>query len=382
VADVLDPQGAAELVGQALNQLDRVQWSGAIWMRLACLARLLGRDLAAETFARQAEAAGQSLTTYWEVSARCLLAVGRVEEALPIASRLVEQGSPVGTVLLAAALLAGDDPAGADQTLEQVAIPPATYDQLVLARVLLELEDWSRLATVLSEVSEVPPKLAAEHSFLTAVSLSNQGRNVEALAILDGLVAETAPEGVRKGLPDDQLPWRWPGPDQYEIEVWRGVTLMLAQQPEAAREVLQQAAQLAPDRAQAHYYLGSLEARTGRTSTAKSHLKNALARTPRMAAAWEGLAVLEIDEGDVKLGLEHLAQAVAINPRRASAHFLRAVGHAKLSQAQAAAQALQTAFQLDPRYLEEAKQTEVLLGLFTADEMERLAGRAASAEPR
>jgi tetratricopeptide (TPR) repeat protein len=174
--------------------------------------------------------------------------------------------------------------------------------------------------------------------------------------------------------------WPWPRPGRYQIEVWRGTTLMLAQQSEAARQALQQAATLDPGRPEAQYYLGLLEARAGRPDVAKMYLKNALASAPRMVPAWEALASLEINEGEIDLALQHLSQAVSINFRRAPAHFLVALAHAKVSQKGPAAEALRITFQLDPDYLANAKQTEVLLNLFTPSELEALAPAGLPAE--
>jgi tetratricopeptide (TPR) repeat protein len=387
--DVVEPDAAAELVETALTHVGRANWDGATWSRLAVLARLLGRDVAAEAFARRAAAAGEWLINYAEVSVRSLLARGRAREALPIAADLIErsQGSVTSRVLLAAACLDNDDPGSADEVLEALPVPAvlSTYDKLLLARALLGLEHWDRLEAVLGTLHEVPPELAAEHNFLAGASLARAGRTVEALAIFDGLSgvgqgsALSYPEGGATEASAGRPTEAWPilRPDRYQIEVWRGVTLMLAQQTEAARQVLQRAAELDPGRPGAHYYLGVLEARAGRPEVAKSHLKNALASSARMAPAWEALAHLEIEDRQVDLALQHLAQAIDINPRRASAHFLTAIAYAKISQAEPAAQALRAAFRLDQKYLSEAKQTEVLLRLFTAEELDELAGEPA-----
>ena len=374
--DVADPSEAGHVVETALLYAERARWGAATWARLAVLARLVGRDTAAEAFAERARAAGDPLLSYAEVSARSLLARGRPQEALPQARSLAaaSRGAPRAQVLLAAAFMGTDDPASADEVVETLALPVVVpvYDKLVLAGVLMALEHWPQLEAVLSTVHDVPAELHAEHSFLVAVSLARAARTVEALAVLEGLLAETrpGPEAAVAG------GWRWPRPDRHELEVWRGVTLMLAQQPEATRDVLQRAAGAAPDRADAHYYLGLLEARAGRGEIAKSHLKNALARAPRLTPALEALALLEIDEGQVPAALQHLSQAVAINFRRAPAHFLTAIAHAKLSEAEPAAAALRITFQLDERYLAEAKQTDVILKLFTPDELDRLAAES------
>jgi hypothetical protein len=53
-----------------------------------------------------------------------------------------------------------------------------------------------------------------------------------------------------------------------------------------------------------------------------------------------------------------------------------AIAHAKVSQKGPAEEALRTAFHLDAGYLAQAKQTEVLLNLFTPAELDALAAAA------
>jgi tetratricopeptide (TPR) repeat protein len=303
------------------------------------------------------------------VVVRELLASGRTHEALPAATELMQRsdGAPTARVLLAAASLANDDPGAAAEALAEWpdTAALAVYDRLVLARVWMNLEAWDRLATALQPVREVPPTLQPEHSFLVAVSLARVGRTVEALALLDALAAPTEAPGAA-------TVWPAPAPSRYEIEVWRGVALALARKADAARDVLRSAAELDPGRPEAQYQLGLLEARAGRPEIATAHLKNAVAASERFAPAWEAWAVLELDGGQVNPALEHVGRAVTINPRRASAHFLTAIAYAKLSRETQAAEALRAAAHLDPHYLEQAKQTEVLLRLFTPAEMEAL----------
>ena len=148
---------------------------------------------------------------------------------------------------------------------------------------------------------------------------------------------------------------------------------MYANQLEAARKALDEAARLDPGRPEAYYRRGILEAWDGKSEVAAGYLKNALASSARMAPAWEALASLELDADKVDAALEHLGQAIEIDPYRASAYYLSAIAHAKLSQAEQAADDLRKAFQLDPGYLEEAKQIEVFQRLFAPGVLERLA---------
>lgn len=48
--DLFDPAGASALVDAALKNVGKTGWSGGTWVRLAVVARLLGRDAIAETF--------------------------------------------------------------------------------------------------------------------------------------------------------------------------------------------------------------------------------------------------------------------------------------------------------------------------------------------
>jgi tetratricopeptide (TPR) repeat protein len=83
--------------------------------------------------------------------------------------------------------------------------------------------------------------------------------------------------------------------------------------------------------------------------------------------------VLALNRDQIDDALAHLEEVVRINPRRASAHFAQAIAHAKRSEAEPAGAALRKAFQVQPRYLEEAKHTEVLLRLFSPDQLDQMA---------
>ncbi len=387
---VTDPAAAGRLVAEALNQIGRAQWSGATWARLAVVARLIGHNSAAEAFAKRAAEAGDPLVAYTEVSLRVALAQAAPQQAFPLAERFLQltRGAPLSRVLLAAAMLASDEPANADEVLETVSDASALSppDRLLLARLLMALEHWDRMAAVLAEAGRVPPELTAEHNFLQAVSLAQAGRTVEALAIFEYLAGHLPPEetgdraATRPAGGEPRIRLTAAAPDRYEIEVWRGVTLGLAKQTEAARQVLEAAAQLDSVRPDASYYLGILEAQAGRPSVATSYLLNALASAARMAPAWEALAALELNAGHVEKSLEYVNKALEINERRASANFLAAIAYAKLGEREPAATALRAAVRLEPRLLEEAKQTEVLLRLFDPAEIESLAGEPTDTE--
>ncbi len=373
--DVRNRTAAAALLDVAIEHVARADWGGATWARLAVLARLMGRDTGADSFARRA-GDEQSLATLMEVSIRSLLAHGDTQEAETTARRLLTltPDAPTARVLLAAALLANHQPAVADETLSELAMDGVSsaalnvYDRLLLARVLLALEDRRQLAEVVDNLGQVPDELRAERDFLSAVVMARGAEAVRALAILDGLAADARDTPRR-----NDLAWQPPHPTRYQIEVWRGVTLVHAQQLDAAREALRDAVGLDPVRGDAQYYLGLLEARAGRGAAALNHLRNAVACAPRMAAAWEALATLDIDADRVDAALESLETALAINNRRASAHFLAAIANAKATRRAPAAAALRTAFALDERFVEEARRMAVLTHLFSADELSEMA---------
>lgn len=196
-------------------------------------------------------------------------------------------------------------------------------------------------------------------------------RLVEALGILDYLAEAKEPaSSVASTQPADG---RRLGPSPYEITTWRGVVLMRGQQTAAARQALDAAAALRPDRPEAYYWRAMLEYREGQFEAARMFLHNALATSARFAPAWEALGQIALNADDPEAALADLQKAVESNERRAAAHFSIAIAHAKMSQRGAAAEALKTAFRLDRSYVEKAQATEVLSRLFTPDELQALA---------
>jgi tetratricopeptide (TPR) repeat protein len=382
--DIVDLGGARALVEAGLREIGRASWSGETWSQLAILATLLGQEGAAETFARRVPADGTSLGDYLAVSVRALLAQGRAREALPLIDQLSEQtlGSPTSQAFLAVASWMAGDYAAADAAAELLEAPAVLlpYDRLLVGRMLMERAQWRRLrellATVQRDAAGLEADLSAAYNFLQATVRLRQGEPQTALALLEYLAAHPVDRTV-----DPETP-AWPalGPDAYTIQVWRGVALMYAQQPSAAREALETAARLDPGRSDAYYYLGSLAFRARDYERAVSYAETALSCSAKMASAWELLALIALDRGDVDLALGHAAKATDIDPRRASAQFLTALAHAKLEQRDAAAAALGAAFELDASYLEEALRTEVLLRLFAREELEAIAGALPDAE--
>ena len=372
-ADVRNAAVAGALVNVAAKAGADAGWSGDTWLRLAILARLVDRDVEADVFAGRARAHGTNLAPYLDVSARALLARGQPRAAEVLAKQLVERtdGAPAALVLHAVTLLATKQPAAADETSDRILAPDTlnVADRLTLARVRLSLEDWRGLAAALDGMSDVPNELAAEEDFVRAVDMVQAREPAQALAMLDFLAAHLpSSPGLVPGSP--------PSPSHYEIEVWRGVALMVANNTDAAREALNAAAQRSPGKADAHRYLGLLEARLGRPEEAQAHLKTALACDDGMAAAWEILGGVALNAGNAQQAIEYLQEAIARNGRRASSYFALALARAKLDEREATAAALEAAFSLEPAYLEDARQVDVFERLFTLEEL------AALAQPR
>ncbi|MBK9118969.1 MAG: tetratricopeptide repeat protein [Phycisphaerales bacterium] len=370
-ADILDVEAANLLIRSTEPHLAYAEWSPEVCGQLAAVAQLIGRERAARAFAQRASAGGDLLVEYSAARIRALLARRQVQEAFTTTLQLVERadGLPIVDALLAVGLYVTDEPATADEVL--VALVPRlpelpAYDRLLLGRVAAGLERWRVLDAALAGLDNIGGPLAPEHSFLTALALAHQGRTVEALAILDGLLEETPARGSVDPV------WPWPRPDRYDIELWRGVTLTTARQFDTARAALEQIARNDPGRPEAHYQLGLLEARNGQPQLARMHLRNALAGAAEFAPAWEMLATLDIAEGQIAPALDSLQRALEINSRRARAYFLAAIAHAKVTQPNAAIDALREALRLAPEYLNEARQTDVLTRLIPPAEMETL----------
>jgi len=376
---VVDRACAERVLKLAQQHAARAAWGGATWARLAVLARLLADDSLAETLAGRAHRAGDRLVTYSEVSARLLLARGQVEPARLHAEHFAERtsGSATARLLLAQVFLAQESPATADELIGPLSASGSltAADRLALARGRLALHQWDRLGEIMETLTTVPGELETERNFLRAVALIQRNeRLVEALSLLDYLADHAGPTSAPVAGPARV-------PDAYEIATWRGVALTRGQQPAAARQALDAAIKLAPQRPEAYYWKALLEIRAGQTDGAKTLLESAVTSSARYAPAWETLGLLALNEGNLDAALVHLSKALAANERQASTHFLLAVAHAKASRREPAAAALRTALALDPTYVEKAAATEVLMRLFNEDDLKSFAaaGKTGSA---
>jgi len=378
-----DAEAGRQLVATAREQASRANWSGPTWAKLAALARLVGQAGPADVFAREAHARGAPLTAYAEITARQLLAADRAEEAAPHAGYLLEKtgGAPPAALLLARVLLALGNDTEAAELLGHIDDPALLRprERLELARAHLRLHDWKALATALDRLHGLPAKLGLESTFLYAVALTQSGERLpEALAILVFLSDSATLDAADKTDPADPIPP--PRPDAYEVTTWTGVTLMRGRQLGAARQAFDDATAANPDRPEACYWRAVLELNDGQLEAAKAYLHHALAITPRHAPAWETLGGVALTSGDLDAAREYAERSLAINGRRPSTHFLLALIHATAFRRDEAATALQRTFALDPAYVEEAAQADVLRRLFTPEELGELAG-ARPAEP-
>lgn len=366
--ELADPAAAEEALRVGQDGLSHTSWAGQTWARLAVLARLLDRDLAAETFAYRAAAANVFPQAYYELSVRKLLDRQQAAEAIVFARRLVDgrPADPKGVLLLAEAHGMHDDLAAADEaietlaTIERLSLP----GKLRLGRLLVALERWERLGALLDSLGEVPQPYWPRLNFLRAVLAIQRGQLAEAYAILDNLLAEpqTPPQALLAA-------------DDYELRTWRGVALVYARQFEAAREALAHAQEY-PERPQAWYWRGMLELHAGNADQAIPFLQYALAASQRFAPAWEALGTIALNHDDLPTALQNLSNAASYGPPRASTHLLLAILHAKASRPSETAEALRTAFGLDPSLLETARQTEVITRLFSEDQLAALASRS------
>lgn len=366
---------AEQLVALALQNVTSADWSGATWAQLAILARLNGDNVAAEKLAVRAYHAGDSLAGVAEVAARALLAAGRPGEAQPHARHFLErtQAAPRARVLLSRVLLALDDYAGADEAVWPITDTTALLlaDQLALARACVSLQHWSRLTETIAHVRAAPPALEAERNFLQAVALIQANeRLAEALAILDYLAEQRrqpAPATRDRYGADPPA-----SPEPYEIATWRGVAYMGGQQTASARQALDAAVRLRPDRPEAYYWRSQVEISDKQFETAQAFLRKALATSDRYAPAWESLGRLALQADDPETAALHLERAVAGQPRRAAAQFLLAVAQTRLGHKEKAAAALRQAALLNPAYGEQIRQSEQFARLFTPAELAEL----------
>jgi len=352
-----DRAAAADLLMDAVQHVENANWSGPALARLAMVARLLDEESVAELLAARAMALGTQPLGYLEISARNLLARGRIEEARVAAQRFARAGGgALAHLLLAEAWLSppGSSVVTADEML--AGIPDVRQltiaDRLRAGRLAVMAERWDQVAAVLASLESVPPELADERDYLRAVLFVREGRLVEALGAFDYLADRR--------------------PEDYDVLTWRGAALVKARSYEEARKALAHAEQH-PQRPEAWYWRALVELRSGNVESAARLLEASLTASPQYAPAWEALAGLALERRDLATAVQNLALAIQANPRRASAHMLLAIAHAKASRRDEAEQALREALRLDPAVLETARRAEVITRLFEPELLEQMA---------
>ncbi len=357
-----DETAARELLDEAAAA-ENPAWNAPALVSLAILARLAGEERLADRYRNTARDMGGDTAAYDEFAARSLLGASRPAEAEIHARALAETPAHRQTAaVLAAATYAARRNLGPAREAMRAAgdvtkLPP--HDRLLAGRVLVALEAWEELGRAVEGLQNVPEELAYERDLLRNIALIDQGLFAEADAGL----------------------WYWleQNPQDYEVMMWRGVVLLKMRQFESARATLARAADLAPGRPEAWYWLGMTEVLAGNAAAGRQYLNNALAASASHAAAWEALGAVALNEGDADAALSHLRNSVRHDPGRANAHFLMAVAHAKRGEREPAGDALRQAFSWSPELVEQARATEVIAGLFSAEELQAMAQPQAGA---
>ena len=139
--------------------------------------------------------------------------------------------------------------------------------------------------------------------------------------------------------------------------------------------MLVQAADLAPGRPEAWYWLAVLEINREKDAEGEQYLNKALAASALYAPAWEGRATIALKRGEIDTALNHLGTAVRHDAGRPDAHFLIALCYAQKSQREQTAAALRAAFAIDATLVERAGGTDVFAKLFDRTELEALLPR-------
>jgi Flp pilus assembly protein TadD len=351
-----DESAAREFLEQAAG-VDGQSLNAPALVALAILARLTGEERVADRYRDAARNIGGDSSAYDELAARSLLAASRPAEAELYARALAENPGrrPTAAVLGAATFAVRRNLGAAREAMRgagELSVL-AAHDRLLAGRVLVALENWDDLQRALAGLDNLPEDLAYERDLLRGVWLIHNGSLPEADATLWYLLEQN--------------------PRDYDVMMWRGVVLLRMRQFEAARGTLASAADLSPGRPEAWYWLGMTEIAAGNAAAGRQYLNNALAASASFAAAWEALGAVALNDGDADTALSHLRNAVRHDPGRANAHFLIAVAHAKRGERQPAADALRSAFAWSPGLIEQAKATEVIANLFTAEELQALA---------
>ncbi|MCH8827942.1 MAG: tetratricopeptide repeat protein [Planctomycetes bacterium] len=112
----------------------------------------------------------------------------------------------------------------------------------------------------------------------------------------------------------------------------------------------QEAVQLAPEFAGAHFNLAMTLQEDGETQAAADEYEEALANDPRFAAAFVRLGCLQVSEGHTREGLAHLECAVRIAPQDVAVLFPRAKALFAAGDSAQAEESLKRVLRFDPRH--------------------------------
>jgi len=140
--------------------------------------------------------------------------------------------------------------------------------------------------------------------------------------------------------------------DNFLAQNGLGNALLLMGRDGEAMVHLQQALQIRPRYAEAHYNLGNLLHRMGRDDEAMVHFQQALQIRPRYAEAHINLGNALFSMGRLDEAIIHFQQALQINPRSAEVHYNLGSALFLMGRLDEAIIHYQQALQINPRYAE------------------------------
>lgn len=354
---LIDPEAAARAL-RGLRPLRNERLPGEVLARLAILARLL-EEPDADAFVRSAMEAETGGATYFDFYIRDRLRNNAIEPALKAAEQFADASddSPLALLLLGEVLLAQGNVGLAAEVLPgpDAAKSLALVQRLRLGRAYVQVARYELLPPLLAALEQVPAVLGGQRDFLQAVALLEPPDPAQ-------------PPDAARALP---LLDRAAGEDCL-VQAWRGVALMRSHRADDARAAFDALTGVANTCPAAWYWRGVLEASTGRPDDAVAAFEAALALAPAYAAAWEARGAVALNRGEVTAALESLSRAAELEPRRASTQFLIGLSHAKAGREEPAGAALRTCFRLDERYVERARQADLIRKLFDDRELAAL----------
>lgn len=131
-------------------------------------------------------------------------------------------------------------------------------------------------------------------------------------------------------------------------EFSKGVDAIKAGEFEAAKAAFSEVIEKAPNRADAHYYLGLAEEQLGDQAAAEAEYKKALELDPKLESAALNLGALYIDTGRPKPAIELIRKALASRPNDPSLKLNLAVALAAADQKDDALAAFEDAVKAAP----------------------------------